>query len=78
MATYSGYKNYETWAVALWISNEESSYNYWREVAQEILDSVVSDRDADPTEDEMDDATGQLASRIKDEFEESQPQLDGV
>jgi hypothetical protein len=29
---YNGWKNYETWAVALWIDNEQSSYNYAREL----------------------------------------------
>ena len=26
---YNGWTNYETWAVSLWIDNEESSYRYW-------------------------------------------------
>ena len=25
---YNGWKNYETWCVALWIGNDEGSYNY--------------------------------------------------
>jgi len=32
---YNGWANYETWAVNLWIGNEESSYRYWQDVAQE-------------------------------------------
>lgn len=35
---YNGWTNYETWNVALWLDNEEGSYNYWRETAQEIYD----------------------------------------
>ena len=31
---YNGWTNYETWAVALWIDNDHSSYLYWREQAQ--------------------------------------------
>jgi len=28
---YNGYTNYETWAVKLWMDNEEPTYDYWRE-----------------------------------------------
>jgi hypothetical protein len=30
---YNGWANYETWAVSLWLDNEQSSYLYWREQA---------------------------------------------
>ena len=33
---YQGWTNYETWAVALWLDNDEPIYRYWREVADEI------------------------------------------
>src|SRR5262245_60300287 len=33
--TYNGYANYETWAVCLWLENDESSYRYWKEAAGE-------------------------------------------
>ncbi len=32
---YNGYPNYQTWNVSLWLDNEESTYNYVREVAGE-------------------------------------------
>jgi hypothetical protein len=34
--TYNGYSNYETWAVQLWIDNNESSSAYWRQLASEL------------------------------------------
>jgi hypothetical protein len=32
---YNGWKNYETWCVALWIDNEESTYNWACEVVRD-------------------------------------------
>jgi hypothetical protein len=36
--TYNGWMNYETWAVKLWMDNEESSQAYWREVTREVIE----------------------------------------
>jgi hypothetical protein len=32
---YNGWSNYETWNVALWLSNDEGTYNLTREMADE-------------------------------------------
>jgi hypothetical protein len=32
---YNGWTNYETWNVALWLDNEQSSERHWRGAAQE-------------------------------------------
>ena len=32
--SYNGWKNYETWNVALWIDNEEGSYHERRDMAR--------------------------------------------
>ena len=40
---YNGWINYETWLVSLWMSNEESCYEYWRERTREHLLAAESD-----------------------------------
>ena len=42
--TYNGWTNYETWLVALWIDNDQGSYNFWRETAREVLDQATANR----------------------------------
>ena len=37
---HMGWENYETWAVALWLSNDQSSYFYWREQAGIHIDNA--------------------------------------
>jgi len=37
--TYNGWTNYETWGVALWLSNDEGTYNLVREMAGEARES---------------------------------------
>lgn len=39
--TYNGWTNYETWNVALWLGNDEGTYNLVREMADE---AKASDR----------------------------------
>ena len=35
---YNGWKNYETWVVNLWLTNDEVSYNYLFDLAKETPD----------------------------------------
>ena len=46
--TYNGWSNYETWNVALWLDNDEASYNDVREVVRQASEdnspvSLVAD-----------------------------------
>ena len=38
MSDYNGWSNYETWAVALWLDNEQSTYTETREVMRRLWD----------------------------------------
>lgn len=62
---YQGWTNYETWAVALWIDNERSSYEYWREQAEHTLDELNHDSD----EHEYSDAAVALGDEMEESFE---------
>lgn len=68
---YNGWTNYETWNVNLWIDNEQSSQNYWSEVAQECYDQAKDERSFTREE----SATYELDRRLHDEITESQPDL---
>jgi len=35
--TVEGWKNYETWAIALWIANDREQYEYWNGMAQNLV-----------------------------------------
>ena len=64
--TYNGWTNYETWAVNLWLDNDEGSYRYWREAAREHLDGADGDKDS---------ATGGLSLRLREEVTDAQPDM---
>lgn len=38
---YNGWFNYETWAVATWLDNEQETYFLWRNTASEVLQEVL-------------------------------------
>lgn len=70
--TYQGWANYETWCVALWIDNEEGTYNEWRERARRALTG------AEPTyrgQSKLEAARIALAGELKHWLEQSAPGL---
>jgi len=66
---YNGWTNYETWAVKLWMDNEEGSYRYWTDRAEELA------ADAGRTDDEPD--VSDFADEIKSQHEDALPKVEG-
>lgn len=72
---YNGWTNYETWAVKLWIDNEEPSYIYWRDCAKQAWDKA---EDGYPLSyfNKTENAQTTIANVLKDEIEEANPLTD--
>lgn len=69
---YNGWTNYETWAVNLWMTNDEGSEGWLRDAAQEAYD----DAEADATFTRKENAAFALADVIQAEIEEGNPLSD--
>lgn len=73
METYNGWSNYETWNVALWISNDEAMYNLvkpyrnWKQAKKMLwefditkTDDGVSLEDPELNTEELDELVSEL------------------
>lgn len=78
-STYNGWKNYETWCINLWLTNEENSDTYWHEMAQEHLKDAANDSNVISGKWEAKEfAISELADRLKEEIsEQATDGLDG-
>lgn len=57
--SYNGWTNYETWVLKLWMDNEQSSQEYWLEVAKNAdSKGVLADQMQDEYEEAMPETTG--------------------
>ncbi len=68
--TYNGWTNYETWAVSLWLDNEEHTYHYYRDLTRRIYRAARPRYD---WETKKDRAISDLAEALKDDHEENRP-----
>jgi hypothetical protein len=67
---YNGWSNYETWAVKLWLDNDEGSYTYMQERSGEVLAEHTEEGKTD------DDAfKSEFAEFLKNHHEEARDEL---
>ena len=79
--TYNGWKNYETWAVALWIDNAQHTYEYARERGRDAMEEAKVALDDDHarygweiTEEKIRNRAARiLGDALKEEHEEASP-----
>lgn len=76
---FNGWTNYETWAVALWIDNEQASYNYWRDQAEHHRymaseSEAMAHQGVSPQE----EARRTLAGQLKEEITDASPLSDAT
>ena len=72
MSNYNGWTNWETWNLNNWIQNDEGTYNFWREQAEEMdaqtLADALQQAHAEPLDDMPNgwhrDVIGQALSRV--------------
>lgn len=67
--TYNGWTNYETWAVNLWMDNDQGSQQYFMDMAREVKEST-GDKTPNPYMHAHDNARAVLADRLKDYHDE--------
>lgn len=77
-AKHEGWSNYETWALSLWINNEEGSQRYWYEKARECAERAKDTKTRFHAHTEEEAARFDLADALKDELEEAAPDLEGL
>ena len=77
--TYNGWTNYETWAVGLWLDNDQASYSYWNDQALEHSQAAatcrqVKERIWTPSE----AAKFNLADQLKEAIHDASPLSDAT
>lgn len=71
---YNGWTNYETWAVSLWLDNDQGTYDYWREKAQEMREEAPTSRQVSKGIWSAAEAEKfNLADQLKEEITDSAP-----
>ena len=72
--SHQGWANYETWAVKLWMDNEEPSYLHWKDFTNGMMDHPPTGNEFISAERKL---VHELADNVKDYHEDQMPELEG-
>jgi len=76
---YNGWTNYETWDVHLWLTDDQGTYNFCRELARECIEEAATCSQVNEgIWQEVQARRFLLADRLKDHVEESNPLADSA
>ena len=71
---YNGWGNYETWLVALWLNNDQSTYSYWQEAAERFQENASECQQVQSGVWTIDEAAKfTLGDALRSEIEEGNP-----
>ena len=73
--TYNGWMNWETWAVNIWIENDEGTQGYWADRAQCLLEQHLRNQREEGAAEEA--AVFDLADEMQEQHEDALPELTG-
>jgi len=73
--TYNGWTNYPTWNVKLWMDNDQGSYEYWQERANDCFQEAEPQYEGQT---KLDDAIFNLASEIECYYSEYYGEISGL
>jgi hypothetical protein len=71
---YFGYENYATWCVALWLGNDQATFEYWHEEARKVVEQAPhSQHVKEGYADVASAAKYLLSEQLSDAFGEANP-----
>lgn len=73
---YNGWKNYETWAVKLWMDNDEGEYRHWQAATDECREECRGKYPNQYATKEQNERMT-LADTLKEYHEEQLPEVGG-